>query len=50
MDVKSATASTTTTAATPSRDGASGYIREQMEAGKQPLLLERPNRYYVYLS
>ena len=24
------------------------YLREQMEAGKHPLLIERPDRLYVY--
>lgn len=27
-----------------------GYLREQMTAGKKPLLVERPDRLYVYLA
>jgi len=27
-----------------------GYVREQIAAGKRPLLIERPDRFYVYLS
>ncbi|HLF72692.1 MAG TPA: hypothetical protein VI759_11135 [Dehalococcoidia bacterium] len=27
-----------------------GYLREQMATGKQPLLIERPDRFYVYLA
>jgi hypothetical protein len=27
-----------------------GYLREQLSAGKAPLLIERPTRYYVYLA
>jgi hypothetical protein len=26
------------------------YLREQMAAGKQPLLIERPDRIYVYFD
>ena len=26
------------------------FIREQMGAGKKPLVLERENRFYIYLS
>ena len=26
------------------------YLREQMGAGRKPLLLERPTRYYVYFA
>jgi hypothetical protein len=26
------------------------YLREQMAAGKQPLLIERPDRLYVYFQ
>jgi hypothetical protein len=26
------------------------FIREQMDAGKKPLVLERENRFYIYLS
>ncbi len=26
------------------------YLREQLAAGKQPLLIERPDRFYVYLA
>ena len=27
-----------------------GYLREQLNAGKEPLLIERPDRFYVYLT
>jgi len=27
-----------------------GYLREQLNAGKEPLLIERPDRFYVYLA
>jgi hypothetical protein len=27
-----------------------GYLREQMAAGKQALLIERPDRFYVYFA
>lgn len=27
-----------------------GYLREQMAAGKKPLLVERPDRFYVYFA
>ena len=27
-----------------------GYLREQMAAGKKPLLIERPGRFYVYFA
>ena len=27
-----------------------GYLKEQMAAGKRPLLVERPDRFYVYLA
>jgi hypothetical protein len=26
------------------------YLREQLNAGKQPLLIERPERFYVYIA
>lgn len=26
------------------------YLREQLDAGKKPLLIERPDRFYVYLA
>ena len=27
-----------------------GYLKEQVAAGKKPLLLERPDRFYVYFA
>jgi hypothetical protein len=27
-----------------------GYLREQLATGKKPLLIERPDRFYVYLA
>ena len=27
-----------------------GYLREQLAAGKKPLIVERPTRFYVYLA
>ena len=27
-----------------------GYLRQQMAAGKKPLLVERPDRFYVYFA
>ena len=27
-----------------------GYLQEQVNAGKKPLLIERPDRFYVYLA
>jgi hypothetical protein len=27
-----------------------GYLREQMSAGKRPLIIERATRYYVYFG
>ena len=27
-----------------------GYLREQFAAGKKPLIVERPDRFYVYLG
>ena len=27
-----------------------GYLREQLAAGKKPLLIERPERFYLYFA
>jgi hypothetical protein len=27
-----------------------GYLKEQVAAGKRPLLIERPDRFYVYFA